>query len=408
MLKAPYSVLQAVNSFVGRNGNIGQRTGFIIDELRERNIATSTIARGAVRKYADCTFGMGLFGHSARALNAYRIYCNIKFDQRRYDRYIFETFAGLKLDRAVRKLSPFGRPILHCWEWSPKLIRRAKQLGCLVVVDVPIAPSLYSKELHDRNLMRLDWFNFDRELELEQQTFELADRIIVPSDFVNEIVKRYGIDERKVVTIPFGVSLPASEALRPARTSKSKLRFVFTGSINLRKGITYLLEAFNSTEFKNDELHLCGRLFPEQAAMIKEMGNSNVFTPGFVDVSEYFKSCDVFILPTLMEGSSKSVYEAMISGLPIITTAAAGSICRDGVDGYIVPEGNSLAIRSAMLKFKEAPQLVRQMGKSAMMQAACFPWTRYATAVVSEYESLVLNGVNSAAPISSLRKAETR
>lgn len=50
-----------------------------------------------------------------------------------------------------------------------------------------------------------------------------------------------------------------------------------------------------------------------------------------------FEWADVFFLPSVCEGSATVIYEALMSGLPVVTTPNAGSLVRDGVDGYVVP-----------------------------------------------------------------------
>ena len=46
----------------------------------------------------------------------------------------------------------------------------------------------------------------------------------------------------------------------------------------------------------------------------------------------------MFVLPSLAEGSAEVTYEAIAAGVPVVTTRAAGSVVRDGIEGRIVPE----------------------------------------------------------------------
>ena len=67
---------------------------------------------------------------------------------------------------------------------------------------------------------------------------------------------------------------------------------------------------------------------------------NNLITPGFVETDTYFINCDIYVFPSLMEGSSKSIYEAMNFSMPIICTYESGSVVEDNINGYIVEKQN--------------------------------------------------------------------
>lgn len=82
------------------------------------------------------------------------------------------------------------------------------------------------------------------------------------------------------------------------------------------------------------------------------------------DVRPFIQDCSIFVLPSYREGTPRSVLEAMSSGRPIITTNAPG--CRDtvdhGINGFIVPVKDSVALSNAMEKFILNPALIHTMG----------------------------------------------
>ena len=61
-----------------------------------------------------------------------------------------------------------------------------------------------------------------------------------------------------------------------------------------------------------------------------------------------FRQADVFVLPTLAEGSAEVINEALGAGIPVVTTPAAGSVVRDGIEGRIVPERDPAALAAAI------------------------------------------------------------
>ncbi len=98
--------------------------------------------------------------------------------------------------------------------------------------------------------------------------------------------------------------------------------------------------------------------------IIEYLGKTN-------DVRPYIADASVFVLPSYREGTPRSVLEAMSMGRPIITTDAPG--CRetviDGKNGFLVPVKDIDALKSAMEKFIQEPDLISQMGKQSRIIA---------------------------------------
>src|SRR5690606_13675779 len=86
-----------------------------------------------------------------------------------------------------------------------------------------------------------------------------------------------------------------------------------------------------------------------------------------------------FLLPTLSEGSAMVCYEALAAGLPVITTPNAGSVVRDGVDGFIVPIRDGLAIAERLERLATEPGLLEQMSANALETAKEYTLDKYAT-----------------------------
>jgi glycosyltransferase involved in cell wall biosynthesis len=88
------------------------------------------------------------------------------------------------------------------------------------------------------------------------------------------------------------------------------------------------------------------------------------------EIRKQYDWADVFLLPTLSEGSANVVYEAMAHGLPVITTPNAGSIVRDGKEGLIVPIRDPAAMVGAILELAGDPELRLRMGATARQTAS--------------------------------------
>ena len=83
------------------------------------------------------------------------------------------------------------------------------------------------------------------------------------------------------------------------------------------------------------------------------------------DVRPYLEKASVYVLPSYREGTPRSVLEAMAMGRPVITTDAPG--CRetviDGVNGFLVPVRDKVALAEAMEKFIIDKELMAEMGR---------------------------------------------
>lgn len=87
------------------------------------------------------------------------------------------------------------------------------------------------------------------------------------------------------------------------------------------------------------------------------------------NVSDYYKQCSVYVLPSYREGTPRTVLEAMAMKRAIITTDAPG--CRgtiiDGKTGFLVPVQNSEALADKMIEFIEKPELIERMGEKSYL-----------------------------------------
>jgi glycosyltransferase involved in cell wall biosynthesis len=100
-------------------------------------------------------------------------------------------------------------------------------------------------------------------------------------------------------------------------------------------------------------------------------------------------SADVFVFPSLFEGSAVVTYEALACGLPSIVTPAAGSVVRDGVDGVLVPPGAVEELAAAMERLGRDAALRAAMSAAARARALEHDWPRYQTSLVGTVLSLV-------------------
>jgi sugar transferase (PEP-CTERM/EpsH1 system associated) len=104
-------------------------------------------------------------------------------------------------------------------------------------------------------------------------------------------------------------------------------------------------------------------------ALAVELGIADVTTmPGFSDdVPGVLRSFDVFVLPSLNEGISNTILEAMACGLPVVATNVGGNpeLVQDGVTGSLIPVGDPATLSAQLERYATDPALLRSYGTAA-------------------------------------------
>ncbi len=255
-------------------------------------------------------------------------------------------------------------------------MRAAKQQGLWTAVEQMIAPRDVVETLLSQEMTRFPaWAGPVRHnpharlfADREKAEWRLADVIVCPSEFVRRHVVACGGPEDRCVVVPYGVNATAIVD-RPTRLP-GPLRVLTVGEVGLRKGSPYVVEAARLMDGAA-RFRMAGRVrLPDD---VKQDISQSVELRGIVprsQIAEEFRWADVFLLPSLCEGSATAVYEALAAGLPVITTENTGSVVRDGIEGFIVPVCDAQAIAAAVRALADNAELRRIMSANALLRAA--------------------------------------
>jgi len=224
----------------------------------------------------------------------------------------------------------------------------------------------------------------------EQEEWDTADLILCGSEFVRDGIRASGGPVDRCYVVPYGVQRPFMTVKRDRRNLP--LHVLVAGSVGLRKGAPYVLSAARSLSRKA-VFHVAGQfdITPFAQNILRE----HVTLLGAVPRSEIhrqFEWADVFLLPTLCEGSATVCYEALSYGLPVITTPNAGSVVRDGLDGYIVPIRDSAAIVDRIERLVDDGDLWQTMSGNALERSAEYTLEKYGERFVDALRAVSTRG----------------
>lgn len=208
-----------------------------------------------------------------------------------------------------------------------------------------------------------------------------VDGFIAVSDEVREaILREIGAIDGKIITISNGVDIKRYEVSGDKAAFCSQLnlerssRLVVTvGRLTRQKGHRFLIDAAAVVVASFPETHFLfigdGELKHELQGQAFEAGlSAHVHFLGIRDdVPGLLASTDLFVLPSLWEGLSIALLEAMAAGKPIVATGVSGTVqvMVPGRTGLIVPPADSRALSDAIIQLLSAPAEAQVMGVAA-------------------------------------------
>jgi len=229
--------------------------------------------------------------------------------------------------------------------------------------------------------------------EREKQEWGKCDRILCGSEFVRDAIRAVGGPAERCVVVPYGFDFSNRESeIGRQKTENRKqfqrsnfsvsafspLRVLTMGIVCLRKGLPYVAQAAEALQGRMN-FRVVGPCRLQGAGL--ERLRSVVELVGPVPRSEvqaHFDWADVFLFPSLCEGSATVCYEALASGLPVICTHNTGSVVRDEVEGFLVPIRDAKSIVERLKQLDGDRRLLATMSDAALGRREFFSMDAYA------------------------------
>lgn len=299
----------------------------------------------------------------------------------RYAMRIFENVFHIKL-RKFRKrcldtiaswmLQKSDVVILHPAGSFKRTLKKAKKQRSVTMGIATVAHPSFDEALHRAECEKFG-VSFASEGQFNNAQFVVnsLDYVIAYSDFVKDSYLAHGFPPERIFVAYSDIPLPTEI---PVRKAGAKFSVLFLAHITPRKGLHYLLEAWDALGLTDAELVIVGGYGgerytpPEFKEYCDEIiaRNENIKWVGVTkEADKYYREASLFVLPSLSEGNPKVVMEAMSHGLPIITTENAQSVVEDGRSGYVLPIRDVEGIKEKIMFFYENREEMIKMGVTA-------------------------------------------
>lgn len=305
-------------------------------------------------------------------------------------------FASTLFGRLIPYLLPEEFDVFVGWSGrSLSAIRKANKRDAITILERGSSHPLYAAEILEEEFARYapsaGYKNPERTNDLRE--YDEADYISIPSTFVKRTFLEKGFDESRLLVNPYGVDLLSFPCVDKPDID-NKIKIVFVGSASLRKGIHYLLTAFDELDAEKYELTLVGGMSPEIRPYY-EARRDRVNWVGIKPQSklfEYYNQADVFVMPSIEEGLAMVQVQAMACGLPLICTTNTGGedLLVEGESGFTIPIRSSDAIVEKLDWFYRNRNQCRTMGMSARRRVEeHYTWDDYGKRLLDMMRALV-------------------
>jgi len=314
----------------------------------------------------------------------------LRFLPSSYQWLLKDVAHDLRVALMLRSIKATNVNVFHVWNGHGLYsLRQARKLGAKVIVERASShPLTFEKVISDeyakRGLKPFKLISLNKNRLLQE--FKETDYITVPSDFSYQSMLENGVPESKLVKIPFGVDL---ERFKPADKPHEGFNVIFVGQVGFRKGVLYLLEAWKKLGLKDAKLRILGQEDYEIKPFLAPFRTDpSIEFLGYGNSLDMYQNSDVFVLPSLEEGSALVTYEALACGLPVITTNESGSVVSDNQDGFIVKsrEATTLVEKLDYLYNNRTASVV--FSTKARKKAELYSWESYGGRLIRFYESI--------------------
>jgi glycosyltransferase involved in cell wall biosynthesis len=260
-----------------------------------------------------------------------------------------------------------------------------------------------------RTVHHIDAFRSKELLDFQEMAVKYCDHKIVVSKYWQRYLKnKLNIDAHLVynaVETDFFNPGVDGKAIREKHELGDRPIVLFVGGLEPRKGLEYLLMAIALVQKKIPEVQL---IVVGKGAFTSHPGEKTFFNVLIkrldlednvefvynikdVELAKYYAACDVFALPSRMEGWGLSLMEAMATGKPVVSTNVGGipELVENKVNGYLCNPGDVTTLSKKIIYLLKNEDVAKEIGKMGLKKARSYSWEKTAKRVKNIYERIM-------------------
>jgi len=291
--------------------------------------------------------------------------------------------------------------IIHAWPLGAlRTIRAAKKLGIPVALERCNAHTRFAYEVVRKECERIGVplppgheHAYNRAiLQREEKEYAMADAILCPSEFVKKTFSDAGFPSEKLVRHQYGFDEKTFYPTANGKPNDHPFTMLFAGGCSPRKGLHFALEAWLTSTAHNKGIFLiAGEFIPGYAEKLSvQLAHPSVKCLGHrKDVAELMRKSDLFVLPSIEEGSALVTSEARGSGCVLLVSEAAGAICQHMENGLVHPVGDVVLLSKHMSILDEDRGMFDRLREKSIRTGFDITWRSAGKRLLQAYQEII-------------------
>ncbi|MDD5772187.1 MAG: glycosyltransferase family 4 protein [bacterium] len=260
--------------------------------------------------------------------------------------------------------------IIHIHAYSVYLTGGIVKKNIPVILSESSCKGFYQREFYKTNYYDARRRLFFKVFKIYDQTFNIqnAKKVIVWSYWAKKLHEEMGIKDNMITVVPPGIRNSNNNIVKE---NKNDVTLLFIGNDFERKGGHLLLSAYKKLrgKYKNIELLIFSSYPAELSSSEYNIKHSKDKDNDYI-FKYIYPQADIFILPALAEGFGISIIEAMMFGLPVITSDIGPfpEIVKDGENGFLIDPKHEDEIIAKLDLLIGNPELRKKLGKASRIK----------------------------------------
>ncbi len=246
------------------------------------------------------------------------------------------------------------------------------------------------------------WWRWVTRFTLRRSAFFISD-----AEVTRQRALAMGMDRKRTLVFPWGVDLncfkpenPSSTGASVRRAASDEVVFLCNRSWEPRYGVDILAQAFVNAARQDPRIRLVLLGDGSQAGKIRQILSDGAVTPRILcpgrvvqdDLPDWYRTADIFVSPSHVDGSSVSLMEALACGVPALVSdiPANKEWIQDGVNGWLFVDGNPDQLAQRMLSLAANSRRLGQIRRAARETAELkADWSKNFPVLLEAYELTV-------------------